>query len=354
MDYMDTELLHDEPLTLPAQPAPANAADSPTHEQYAAFELAFDHFARTLFDGRLTSCLIVLDSTKPLSLGWYSPKRFIGKVGGEVSAIALNPSAFATTSVLAVLSTLAHEMAHHYQELHGKPGRARYHNREFAQIMETIGLQCSVTGKPRGATTGDSMSHYAIEGGRFLAAANELLEQTDFTIPWRDRFAYSYDDLVIAPALRDLPPEPKPALPEPGGPVGMPVSEGADVVTGDAAGEPPAAPAASDDALPSMVDPVAVPALKIEPPDGAVAGALDDAVADAGDQESSKLVVRNPRAPRSAGSRACFACSCTPPNRAWGKPSLRLHCLDCDTQMLQISGPPPRKKGAASDESEEE
>jgi hypothetical protein len=49
-----------------------------------------------------------------------------------------------------VLSTLVHEQAHLWQHHFGKPGRGRYHNREWAAKMVEIGLIPSATGEPGG------------------------------------------------------------------------------------------------------------------------------------------------------------------------------------------------------------
>jgi hypothetical protein len=67
-------------------------------------------------------------------------------------------------------------MVHVWQQEHGEPGRGRYHNREWARKMHGIGLMPSSTGKPGGATTGDSMSDYILEGGRFQVACREFLK----------------------------------------------------------------------------------------------------------------------------------------------------------------------------------
>ena len=47
--------------------------------------------------------------------------------------IALNPRYFQCARSTEVLATLAHEMAHLWQHHHGKPGRGRYHNQEWAE-----------------------------------------------------------------------------------------------------------------------------------------------------------------------------------------------------------------------------
>ncbi|WP_425545074.1 hypothetical protein, partial [Caenispirillum bisanense] len=74
-----------------------------------------------------------------------------------------------------------------WQHHHGKPGRGRYHNLEWAAKMESIGLMPSDTGAPGGKRTGDSVSDYVIKGGAFEAACTALLTQ-DYTLSWLDRF----------------------------------------------------------------------------------------------------------------------------------------------------------------------
>jgi hypothetical protein len=49
----------------------------------------------------------------------------------------------------------------------GKPGRARYHNLEWAKMMMSIGLIPSSTGTAGGIMTGDSMAQYIDEKGLF-------------------------------------------------------------------------------------------------------------------------------------------------------------------------------------------
>ena len=65
--------------------------------------------------------------------------------------------------------------------------RRGYHNKEWADFMEAIGLMPSSTGAPGGARTGDKMADYAIEGGRFLEAYESLMTD-DYRISWMDRF----------------------------------------------------------------------------------------------------------------------------------------------------------------------
>ena len=74
----------------------------------------------------------------------------------------------------------------------GKPGRGRYHNREWAARMKTIGLYPSSTGKEDGRETGDCMSHYIVPGGPFEVAAQKLL-MAGFAIAWTEMSAEDED-----------------------------------------------------------------------------------------------------------------------------------------------------------------
>lgn len=72
------------------------------------------------------------------------------------------------------MSTLAHEMAHLWQHHFGKPSRAAYHNKEWAEKMHEIGLAPSSTGQPGGKETGQKVSHYIEQGGAFARAFAEI------------------------------------------------------------------------------------------------------------------------------------------------------------------------------------
>lgn len=158
----------------------------PTEQAYAELQYAYDFFNKKLFDSQLPHCLITLQREKD-TFGYFSKKRFVNMDGDKVDEIALNPSYFAVVPLVEIMQTLAHEMCHLWQHNFGTAGRSRYHNAQWAHKMEEIGLMPSATGKPGGRKTGDSVTDYAIEGGRFLEACAELITD-DFKISWLDRF----------------------------------------------------------------------------------------------------------------------------------------------------------------------
>ncbi|MDO9103664.1 MAG: SprT-like domain-containing protein [Methylovulum sp.] len=148
----------------------------PTQETYSALQAAYEHFNRELFAGELPECLITLQRKEKRMYGYFWGQRF-EELGGEqkTDEIAMNPQHFKQRTIEEVLSTLAHEMAHQWQAHCGTPSRKAYHNREWAEKMESIGLMPSDTGQPGGKKTGQQMTHYIIPGGLFEQVCAALL-----------------------------------------------------------------------------------------------------------------------------------------------------------------------------------
>ena len=163
------------------QPYPQNA---PTTQVHQALQFAYDFFNRHLFVGQLPPCLISLQR-KAKTQGYFSFRRFISEDGRYTDEIALNPEFFGVLPVSDTLSTLVHEMCHLWQQHFGSPGRRGYHNKEWADKMEAIGLMPSDTHKPGGKRTGEHMGDYILEHGLFMQVARHLLE-TEFSIHWYD------------------------------------------------------------------------------------------------------------------------------------------------------------------------
>jgi predicted SprT family Zn-dependent metalloprotease len=158
---------------------------APTLQAYKELQEAYDYFNQELFSGKLPNCLITMQRRKH-ALGYFAKKRFENTSGDTTDEIAMNPQYFKRLGINELLSTLVHEMAHLWQFHFGSPGRGRYHNREWAQKMEDIGLMPSSTGMPGGKKTGDCMSDYMIEGGRFEKSLKNLLGK-GFMVSWSDR-----------------------------------------------------------------------------------------------------------------------------------------------------------------------
>ena len=155
-----------------------------TITEYQGFQRAYDFFNRELFEGSLPQVLVTLQRHAN-TRGYFSPERFSGRVDKvAVHELALNPDNFTGRTDAMILSTLAHEMAHVWQQTHGKPPRRSYHDRQWAGKMWEIGLQPSSTGEEGGKETGQSMSHYIIPEGRYAQAYMKLAAQ-GFALHWQ-------------------------------------------------------------------------------------------------------------------------------------------------------------------------
>jgi hypothetical protein len=155
-----------------------------TKTEYQSFQQAYDFFNRALFQGSLPQVLVTLQRHAN-TRGYFSPERFNGRVDETaVHELALNPDTFTERTDEMILSTLAHEMAHVWQQTHGKPPRRGYHDRQWAAKMKQIGLQPSTTGELGGMETGQSVSHYIIPGGRYSQAYAKLAAR-GFQLHWQ-------------------------------------------------------------------------------------------------------------------------------------------------------------------------
>lgn len=162
-----------------------NMHETITEGQYRTFQQAYDFFNAELFGGTLPNVLVTLQRHAK-AYGYFSPERFIGRAEEEAAhELAMNPDHFGRTDEL-ILSTLAHEMVHVWQQVHGKAPRRSYHDRQWAAKMKEVGLQPSDTGQPGGKETGQKVSHYVMPGGPF-ARAFAKLEATGFKLRWRSR-----------------------------------------------------------------------------------------------------------------------------------------------------------------------
>jgi predicted SprT family Zn-dependent metalloprotease len=140
---------------------------TPTQEQFAALNSAYQYFKQELFDGQLPGCILNF-SRKKRTHGFMAPRRWrrVGEQEYTTHEISLTPYSLYREPVL-LFSTLVHEQCHLWQWEFGTPSRSGYHNHEWAEKMEAIGLMPSSTGQPGGKRTGQRMTHYIIPGERY-------------------------------------------------------------------------------------------------------------------------------------------------------------------------------------------
>jgi predicted SprT family Zn-dependent metalloprotease len=172
----------------------------PTTELYTSLQTAYEHFNETLFDNKLEKVIFTVQRQKGV-MGYFAPERWGNLNGKKCHEIAINPSYIANARLIEVMQTLVHEMVHCWQHCFGSPGRAYYHNKEWAYKMIDIGLMPSSTGEPNGSITGQHMGDYIIEGGKFLENFNYLFSQKKFQLKWIDRKSLPrlFDPIIAKP-----------------------------------------------------------------------------------------------------------------------------------------------------------
>lgn len=163
-----------------------NTEQSPTIDTYSELNQAFDFFNNKLFGGELPKCLITMQRNKRVK-GFYSEGRFVNEDGTSMDEIAMNPEYFGVQPLPVTLSTLVHEQSHLWQYKFGKPSRTGYHNHEWANKMQEVGLMPTDTGEPEGKKVGQKITHYIMDGGLFELACKELMS-TNFSLSWYDRY----------------------------------------------------------------------------------------------------------------------------------------------------------------------
>jgi predicted SprT family Zn-dependent metalloprotease len=156
------------------------------NKDYLTLEKCYEVFNKKFFESKLPSCIITLQRRNNCA-GYFAPQRFVGKVkkSNVIDEIALNPDAFGRTDK-EILSTLAHEMVHLWQAHFGlKQSRMAYHNKEWGNKMEEIGLVPSHNGAVDGKKTGQKMTHYIAKEGPFAVLVKEITGK--YRIEWQSR-----------------------------------------------------------------------------------------------------------------------------------------------------------------------
>ncbi len=176
------------------------AQSSPTTEQYTNLQLAYSYFNKTLFNNELKPCLPVFGRDQKSCYGYFHAEQWQTPDGKDkCHMISLTPMHL-KRPLEQTFGTLVHEMCHLWQQDFGEPSKGGYHNKEWADKMEEVGLMPSVTGEEGGKRTGAKVTHYIQVGGVFSEAFKNLPE--DVKLPWigspgvlkekkkRDKIAY--------------------------------------------------------------------------------------------------------------------------------------------------------------------
>lgn len=150
------------------------AKDMITTVQFKTLDDLYKFYNEAIFEGNLAECIVNM-SRHGGAYGFFAANRWRSGQGDKqiVHEISINPDYMNRTDK-EWHSTLVHEMCHLWQEDNGSPSRRGYHNKEWAKKMIEVGLMPSDTGAEGGKMTGQSVTHYVIEGGLFDRVFNTL------------------------------------------------------------------------------------------------------------------------------------------------------------------------------------
>lgn len=171
----------------PCKPLP------PTEDQYHSLESAFNYFNDVLFQGSLPPCILNFDRRVGACGGfkidaWEKKQEMCDELKHEVS---INPK-FLKGTDKQIMAVLVHTMSHLFQFEFGSPSRAFYHNREFALIMDSIGLPTQGFNCANEIRTGQNVSCDILTGGLFDLAFDSM--PSEYLLPWKINSLYSKND----------------------------------------------------------------------------------------------------------------------------------------------------------------
>lgn len=160
---------------------------TPTEQLFARYTYLFDYFNEHLFSGALPPVFLNL-SRKEHTYGFYVRNNWgrvsdlpgIAKSHRTISEISINPTFTGSRTPKEYISTLVHEMVHHWQCEFGEPGKWGYHNKQFYNKMISIGLEAYDV--KTGGKTGRNVSHNIMPNGLYEQFFDQLPDEYKFPI----------------------------------------------------------------------------------------------------------------------------------------------------------------------------
>lgn len=157
-------------------------ANTPTTIQYTNLQLAYAYFNDKLFDGQLSDCLLVFGRDQKNCYGYFHAEQWKAAEGKQkCHMISLTPMHL-SRGIEATFATLVHEMCHLQQQDFGEPSKNGYHNSEWADMMEAVGLMPTDNGQEDGKRTGPKVTHYILKDGPFAKALAKMPDH--IRLPW--------------------------------------------------------------------------------------------------------------------------------------------------------------------------
>lgn len=274
-------------------------------KQYVQLDYAYQFYNEELFNNELEGCLITLNRQKNTA-GYLIYEQFVNRDPSiqqkYIHELCLNPDYFYYQEK-EVMQTLVHEQCHLWKFMFGnKKGRRTYHDKEWGDKMESIGLMPSHNGKVDGKKTGQKMQDYVIPGGLFEIATEKLLSQRKIIL--FKYFPIWSSSFVIPPIIEEN-------------------SQGNSVLVTSSLPE-----------VPTMGSYITQEGftIKVKETDEDGNIVLPN---DFFDPEGQELFVKIPQATKYTQSKIKYRCYNCDIN-LWGRPGLRIRCEECNSLFDQV------------------
>ena len=263
-----------------------------TIDYYTFFTEAFHFYNEELFGNELPNRIIVAITRSANTSGHFAAQQWVNEKGEDLHEIAMNPSYFGYSNLLQILSVFVHEMCHfHIYMLKGKAGANGYHCKQWANKMRILGLEPISHDKDRKGGLGSKVSHSIVEGGLFL----------EVTKKFRNKLNYS--DMSATKKLHiDIVKTGTPEL-----------------------GEEYKDDENNDDSKPYNVvslDDLDAELLVFSNPNLESVLSSEEFL----NGHSDMIEKEKKKKPK---NKLKYSCECEKPNNLWGRPGLRVVCLDC-------------------------
>jgi hypothetical protein len=296
-----------------------------TDATYTALAHLYGFFNQSLFGGALPVCLLTFQR-QAKTMGYASQGRWVNGKSESIDELSINPEYLFGSTLEELCQTMIHEQCHIWQYHFGTPSRRFYHDREWANKMESLGLIPSSTGLPGGARTGQKINDYLLADGPAHLAI-ESLKASGFDMPWIDKYPvrnqiyppkiYDQNGLKVAASkltilgIKTLPTTSPVCGIQPEGQV---IEEGVEVSQW---------PGSTKAQIVSVANMAFAEAAEIEAINQGIKASAAEGLA----IFPVKLAAKAPP------TRAKYVCSCAKPNHIWGRPGLKITCEECNSSF---------------------
>ncbi len=157
----------------------------PSAEQYDSFQNIFDYLNQNLFNNTLPDCMLRFSIKSNRIDGSFLPSSWSRDDKDIKHEISINPTLLAKQNKQEILAVICHNMVHLWQYTYSdlSEGSKKYHNKQWVEKMESLGLEPRNIGKRGGTQTGRAVTQVPKPNGLFLKVCEAMPD--GYLMPFR-------------------------------------------------------------------------------------------------------------------------------------------------------------------------